>query len=61
MGPVNAAPEPKASPDYQADKVVHLALYDPSKGKKILGFEYHTLEETVKDTLDNFKAKGWVA
>jgi nucleoside-diphosphate-sugar epimerase len=50
----------KGLSDYQADKVKHIALYDNSKGKRILGIRYHTLEETVADSLEDFQKKGWI-
>ena len=33
--------------------------YDASKGKKVFGIEYRTMEETAKDMADDFKTRGW--
>ena len=33
--------------------------YDASKGKRVFGIKYKTMEETAKDMLEDFKRKGW--
>ncbi|KAI0078018.1 NAD(P)-binding protein [Panus rudis PR-1116 ss-1] len=40
---------------YKAENV----MYDSTKSKEVLGLRYRTMEETTKDILDDFKAKGW--
>ncbi|EIN05399.1 D-lactaldehyde dehydrogenase [Punctularia strigosozonata HHB-11173 SS5] len=39
--------------------VVHLIKYDVSKANRILGLEYRSIETATKDTLEDFKARGW--
>ncbi|KAF5312294.1 hypothetical protein D9619_003807 [Psilocybe cf. subviscida] len=36
------------------------AIYDGQKGKRILGIEYKSIEEIAKDTITDFKARGWL-
>jgi nucleoside-diphosphate-sugar epimerase len=36
------------------------AIYDNKKGKKILGLEYKSPEVIAKDTIADFKARGWL-
>ena len=38
---------------------VYRVRYDVSKAAKILGIKYISLEQTTKDTLAQFKEKGW--
>ncbi|KAI0076362.1 NAD(P)-binding protein [Panus rudis PR-1116 ss-1] len=45
--------------DYKPEKAVHLVVFDNTKSREVLGLKYHTLEETSKAILDDFKAKGW--
>ena len=37
-----------------------LFVYNPEKGKKILGFEYISKEKVVKDLLADYEARGWL-
>lgn len=40
--------------------VVHMIQYDNSKAKRVLGIdEYISMEECVKDSLEDFKRRGW--
>lgn len=49
---------PKGYPDIEKN---HLLNYDNSKALRIFGPEltYRTMEETTKDILDDYAAKGW--
>ncbi|KAI0076363.1 NAD(P)-binding protein [Panus rudis PR-1116 ss-1] len=50
---------PAGNTDYKPENAVHPVVFDASKSKEVLGIKYHTIEETTKDMLDDFKAKGW--
>jgi hypothetical protein len=39
--------------------VKRLPLLDVSKANKVFGNKYRLMDETAKDMLDDFKAKGW--
>lgn len=39
--------------------VVHMIQYDVSKAKQVLGMKYRTMEETTRDSLVDFKQRGW--
>ena len=47
--------------DYDPSKVTHYANYSTEKREKILGMKVRNKEETTRDTLAGFKARGWVA
>ncbi|KAJ6616017.1 NAD-P-binding protein [Mycena sp. CBHHK59/15] len=38
---------------------VHLIRYDASKSQRVLGMTYRSMEETTKDTVADWEAKGW--
>jgi hypothetical protein len=38
---------------------IHPFRYDTQKSRRILGIEYRTMQETTKDTLEDFEAVGW--
>ncbi|EIW85968.1 D-lactaldehyde dehydrogenase [Coniophora puteana RWD-64-598 SS2] len=38
---------------------VHMISFDTSKAKSILGLKYRTIDETTRDTLADFEARGW--
>ncbi|KAF8625649.1 hypothetical protein AX15_005270 [Amanita polypyramis BW_CC] len=40
-------------------KTPYMTDFDTSKGKRILGIEYRTMEEASKDLLLDFESKGW--
>ncbi|KAI0076359.1 NAD-P-binding protein [Panus rudis PR-1116 ss-1] len=50
---------PAGNPDFDPSKFKHAIHFDSKKSKEILGLKYHTLEQTTKDMLDDFVAKGW--
>ena len=45
---------------YDPATAVYPNSYSPDKERKVLGIKFKTLEETTKDTLDDFKARGWL-
>ena len=45
---------------YDPSKAVHYIVYAPEKQQKLLGIKFRTLEQTTKDTLEDFKARGWL-
>jgi hypothetical protein len=34
-------------------------VFDSSKGKRVFGIKYKTLEETTKDSIAEYKRRGW--
>jgi hypothetical protein len=51
---------PKGKPGAgKATDVVHMIQYDVSKAKRILGIEYRSVETTTRDSIADFKARGW--
>ena len=51
---------PAGNTSYDPSKAQHLLRYDNSKSIRILGIKYHTIDELTKDTVEDFKAKGWL-
>ncbi|KAJ2973760.1 hypothetical protein NUW54_g12004 [Trametes sanguinea] len=51
---------PAGNKSYDPTKVVHLIQYSPDKERRILGIQFRSLEETTKDTIEDFKARGWL-
>ena len=51
---------PAGHPSYDPTTAVHLTSYAPEKERKLLGVKFRTIEETTQDTLDDFKARGWL-
>ncbi|CAA7269673.1 unnamed protein product [Cyclocybe aegerita] len=45
-------------PEILQEKAI-LATYDKSKEERILGIKFKTMEETAKDTLEDFARRGW--
>lgn len=45
---------------YDPAKIVQLVSYNAEKSQRILGIRYRTLEETSKDVIEDFKARGWL-
>ena len=39
---------------------VYMIRYDASKSARILGLKYRGMDETVADTIKEFKEKGWL-
>ncbi|KAI0681948.1 NAD(P)-binding protein [Cerioporus squamosus] len=51
---------PAGNTEYDPAKATHFICYAPEKQQRLLGIKFRTLEETTKDTLDDFKARGWL-
>ncbi|KAI8986793.1 NAD(P)-binding protein [Trametes punicea] len=51
---------PAGNTSYDPQKTVHLVRYAPDKERRLLGIKFRTMEETTKDTLEDFKARGWL-
>ncbi|KAI0659011.1 D-lactaldehyde dehydrogenase [Cubamyces menziesii] len=45
---------------YDPSKVEFPVRYNSEKSRRILGIEYRSLEETAKDTIEDYKVKGWL-
>lgn len=45
---------------FDPTKAPAAVTYNAEKGSRILGIRYRTVEETAKDTVEDFKAKGWL-
>ena len=50
---------PAGNTEYDPSKAVLVQMFDTTKEKKILKIKFRSKEETVKDTWEEFKAKGW--
>jgi hypothetical protein len=46
---------------YDPSKVVYQIDFSAEKRKRIFGIEVRSMEETVRDTLADLKARGWIA
>ncbi|RPD65277.1 NAD(P)-binding protein [Lentinus tigrinus ALCF2SS1-7] len=51
---------PAGNTEYDPAKATHFLRYAPEKQQRLLGIKFKTVEETTKDTLDDFKARGWL-
>ena len=51
---------PAGVASYDPSKATHILQYDNSKGIKILGLKYRSIDEVTKDSLEDFKARGWI-
>jgi len=45
---------------YDPANAAHLVRYDTSKASRVLGIKYHTIEQSTRDIIDDFKARGWI-
>ena len=50
---------PAGNTEYDSSEAVYVQMFDTTKVKKILKIKFRSKEETAKDTLEEFKAKGW--
>ena len=39
---------------------VSLLNIDTAQFRRVYGFQLHTIEETVRDSLEDFKKRGWI-
>ena len=51
---------PAGNTSYDPTKAVHLLRYDNRKGIATLGIKYRSIEEVTRDSLEDFKARGWL-
>ncbi|OSD07835.1 NAD(P)-binding protein [Trametes coccinea BRFM310] len=51
---------PAGNTSYDHTNAVHLIRYSLEKERRLLGIKFRTLEETTRDTLKDFKARGWL-
>lgn len=51
----------KGVSDYDPSKLTHHVRYSTEKRERILGIKVRTKEESTRDTLADFKARGWIA
>ena len=51
---------PEGDTSYDPSKAKHASVYKNDKAIKTLGIKFRTVEETTKDTLADFKARGWL-
>ncbi|KAI1798372.1 NAD(P)-binding protein [Ganoderma leucocontextum] len=49
---------PAGNTSYDPSKAKHVQVV-ADKGRQMLGLKYHTLEETTRHTLHEFKCRGW--
>ncbi|KAI0690651.1 NAD(P)-binding protein [Cerioporus squamosus] len=52
---------PAGNTSYDPAKAVHLLNYDTSKERKLFGIKFRTMEETTKDTIEDFVKRGWIS
>ncbi|KAI0635009.1 NAD-P-binding protein [Trametes polyzona] len=51
---------PEGDTSCDPSKAKHASVYKNDKAIKTLGIKFRTVEETTKDTLADFKARGWL-
>lgn len=50
---------PAGNTSYDPSKAKHIQVI-ADKGRQMLGLKYHTLEETTRHMLHEFKCRGWI-
>ena len=51
----------KGASNYDPSKVARFVRYSNEKREKILGIKVRSEDECIRDTLESFKARGWIA
>ena len=51
----------KGASNYDPSKVIHNVDYSSEKRERILGIKVRSMEESTRDMLAGFKARGWIA
>ncbi|KAL6299273.1 NAD-P-binding protein [Sparassis latifolia] len=51
---------PAGNESYKPEEAVYVTNYNTAKAAKLLGLQYHTLEESTRDMIADFKARGWL-
>lgn len=52
---------PAGNPSADLSKANYVLVYNNSKGVKILGMKYRSMEETARDILEQAREKGWIS
>ncbi|PIL27362.1 hypothetical protein GSI_10509 [Ganoderma sinense ZZ0214-1] len=50
---------PAGNTSYEPSKAKHIHVV-ADKGRQMLGLKYHSLEETTRHMLHEFKCRGWI-
>ena len=50
---------PKGTPGAGKD-INWSIIYDSSKVRDVLGLKFKSVEEATKDTIEDYKARGWI-
>lgn len=45
---------------YDPSKVKFPTTYDNTRAKTVLGIKFRTVADTTKDTIEDFKVRGWL-
>ena len=51
---------PEGNTAYDPSKAIHALQYDNRKGTTTLGMKYRGIDEVTKDSLEDFKVRGWL-
>lgn len=51
---------PAGDASFKEDGVVYSVEYSTEKSQRLLGMRYRTLEETTKDTLEDYRVRGFL-
>ncbi|OJT09208.1 hypothetical protein TRAPUB_14345 [Trametes pubescens] len=51
---------PAGNTSYDPSQAKFEIAYDNTRAKTVLGIKFRTMAETTKDTLEDFKARGWL-
>ncbi|KZT02608.1 NAD(P)-binding protein [Laetiporus sulphureus 93-53] len=51
---------PEGDTSYDIKTATHDIMYDTSKAARLLGLKYHSIEQSTKDIMDDFKARHWI-
>ena len=51
---------PAGDTTYDPAKAEYNVCYVPDKERKLLGIKFKSMEETTKDTLEDFQGRGWL-
>jgi hypothetical protein len=50
----------KGVSNYDPSKLTHYVYFSAEKREKILGIKVRSKEESTRDTLADFKVRGWI-
>ena len=57
---IDASKLSKGVSGYDPSKVTHYVCYSSGKRERILGIKVRSKEECTRDTLKDFKSRGWI-